>query len=160
MSSAQRDRLTAQALAALATAYGITTVHHLYGGVADGSTRRLMVPLILLPAVLASAGVLVGYRRTGRHTLLVVYACLVTVVVVGLLGLFHGGYAHVYKDLVFLTGAPASWYVGLNPDEHYPPDDLFFELTGVLDLAAAALVGVTTLRMVQAARRRTAALVA
>jgi hypothetical protein len=66
----------------------------------------------------------------------------------GLSGLLHGGYAHAYKDVLFLTVGPAKLYYPLNPSEHYPPDDLLFEITGVLEVAAAFLVAWSTYRLI------------
>lgn len=156
MPELDRNRISTQALVAVGAAFALTTVHHVYGGLVDGSTRRLTIPLVLAPAVLTSVGALLGYRRSGRRPLLIAYASVTGVVFVGLLGVFHGGYAHVYKDLVFLLGAPSRLYFALNPDEHFPPDDLFFEVTGVLEVATAAMVGITTLRLLRGRRAATA----
>ncbi|WP_026926174.1 hypothetical protein [Granulicoccus phenolivorans] len=150
MSDLERTRLANRALAAVGAAYALTTIHHVYGGLVDGSTGRLLVPLILAPPVLVGVGALLRYRRSGRRPLLIGYAAITGVVFVGLLGIFHGGYAHVYKDLIFLLGAPSQWYAALNPDEHFPPDDVFFEVTGVLEVAASALVALTTVRLLRA----------
>lgn len=141
-----------QALIAVSTAFTLTTVHHVYGGIVAGSSRRLVIPVVLAPALIAAVGTLLAYQRSGRRPLLTRYAWITGVVFVGLLGAFHGGYAHVYKDLVFLLDAPSRFYVALNPDEHFPPDDLFFEVTGVLEVVTAAMVAITTLRLVTGAR--------
>lgn len=135
MSQSQLSRRSAQSLTAVSAAFALTTVHHVYGGIVDRSTGRLVVPLVLAPAFVGSVVTLVAYRRSGRRGLLIAHASVTGIVFVGLLGIFHGGYAHVYKDLVYLLGAPSNLYVALNPDEHYPPDDLFFEVTGVLEVA-------------------------
>jgi hypothetical protein len=37
----------------------------------------------------------------------------------------------------------------LNPSEHYPPDNLFFEITGVLETATALLVAFSMYRVIQ-----------
>jgi hypothetical protein len=46
----------------------------------------------------------------------------------------------------------AKLYYPLNPSEHYPPDDLFFEITGVLETATAYLVARSTYRLIRQAR--------
>ena len=62
-------------------------------------------------------------------------------------GLLHGGYAHTYKDILFLLDGPPELYYPLNPNEHYPPDDLFFEITGVLEMVTAYLIALCTFRL-------------
>jgi hypothetical protein len=64
-------------------------------------------------------------------------------------GLLHGGYAHAYKDILFIVGGPPELYFPLNPDEHYPPDDIFFEITGVLDIVTAYFTALFTLRLIR-----------
>jgi hypothetical protein len=64
-------------------------------------------------------------------------------------GLLHGGYAHAYKDVLFLLNGPSWLYYPLNPSEHYPPDDLFFEITGVLEIGTAVLVGLSLYRVIE-----------
>jgi H+/Cl- antiporter ClcA len=69
------------------------------------------------------------------------------VIFVILLGLLHGGYAHLYKDILFLLDGSPALYYSLNPDEHYPPDNLFFEITGILEVVTGGLVAMTALRL-------------
>ena len=71
---------------------------------------------------------------------------------VALSGLLHGGYAHAYKDVLYLLDGPPELYYPLNPDEHYPPDDVFFEVTGVLEVVTACLVALCTYRLVRERR--------
>lgn len=140
------------AMLAILAAYAITTVHHIFGGVADGAENRLAVPGILLPLVVTAVVSLYLLRRDGRAGALITFG-VVAFLWVLLLGLLHGGYAHLYKDVVFLFGGPAGLYYPLNPSEHYPPDNVFFEVTGVLDFVAAAVVAYTASRLISAWRR-------
>ena len=132
--------------------YVITTVHHLYGGLALDSPNRLLVPLLLLLPVGAAVASLEWYRRTGRRGAARIYAGIALVLAL-VLGLVHSAYSHIYKDVLFLFRGPAELYVLLNPDEHYPPDDVFFEITGVIELAAAIAVVVTAISVLRAASR-------
>jgi len=64
-------------------------------------------------------------------------------------GLLHGGYAHAYKDILFLVDGPPELYYPLNSDEHYPPDDIFFEITGVLEMVTAYFIALFTYRLIR-----------
>lgn len=140
--------------AALTTvaAYALTTVHHIFGGLVDNADDRLVIPAILAPLVVIALVSLYALRRTGSAGALITFG-VVALLWVLLLGLFHGGYAHLYKDIVFLVDGPPSLYYALNPSEHYPPDNVFFEVTGVLDVVAAAFVAYSTTRLIAAWRR-------
>jgi hypothetical protein len=133
---------------AIVSAYGLTTLHHIYGGIVDNAPNRLIVPVIMAVPTAAALVALHRYERTGSKTALATAATVTSIAWVGLSGLLHGGYAHAYKDVLFLTGGPAKLYYPLNPSEHYPPDDLLFEITGVLEVAAAFLVAWSTYRLI------------
>jgi hypothetical protein len=58
---------------------------------------------------------------------------LTLVVSVGLIGVFEGGYNHLAKDVLYFAGVPRSTFDRLFPAPAYErPDDLWFEVTGVL----------------------------
>ena len=130
-------------------AWGLTTVHHVYGGIVDGASNRLRVPFIMAIPSLVALGALRRYRRTGSGAALTTAGIAGVGAWVLLSGILHGGYAHVYKDALFLLDGPPGLYYPLNPDEHYPPDDLFFEVTGVLETVSAFFVALYTYRLVR-----------
>ncbi len=132
--------------------YALTTIHHIFGGLVDAADDRLVIPAILAPLVVIALVSLYALRRTGSVGALITFGAVALLWVL-LLGLFHGGYAHLYKDIVFLVDGPPSLYYPLNPSEHYPPDNIFFEVTGVLDAVAAAFVAFATMRLISAWRR-------
>lgn len=137
----------------IAILYSLTSIHHIYGGIVDSDPKRLFVPVLAAVPLLITQRALHVYRRTGSKTALTWLNVLVVVWWVGIQGLLHGAYAHAYKDLIYLAGVPASeahnYYYNLNPAEHYPPDNLFFELTGVLEFVTAYFVALYTLRLNQ-----------
>jgi hypothetical protein len=94
------------------------------------------------------------YKRSRSRAALATYSIAAVVGWVILSGLVHGGYAHAYKDLLFLLDGPSALYYPLNPNEHYPPDDLFFEITGVLELVTDYLIALFTLRLIRERQRR------
>ena len=145
MTAKQIDR----AALAMGLAYALTTVHHIYGGLVDAAPIRLRVPIIMsIPTVIA-VGSLHRYRKTGSRAALITAGTVGSLAWVVLSGLLHGGYAHAYKDVLFLLNGPSRLYHPLNPSEHYPPDNLFFEITGVLETATALLVAFSMYRVIQ-----------
>jgi hypothetical protein len=147
--SRDRKHLVTENALAIAGAYALTTIHHIYGGLVDRAPNRLRIPAIMAVPTLVAFVALGRYERSGSKAALTISATVTSVAWVGLSGLLHGGYAHTYKDILFLTGGPAKLYYPLNPSEHYQPDDLFFEITGVLETAAAYLVARSTHRLIR-----------
>jgi hypothetical protein len=142
-------KLIKRAALAIGLAYTLTTVHHIYGGLVDSAPNRLRIPIIMaIPSAVAIAS-LYRYRRTGSRAALITAGTVGSLAWVVLSGLLHGGYAHAYKDVHFLLNGPPRLYHPLNPSEHYPPDDLFFEITGVLEIGTALLVAFSMYRLVR-----------
>ena len=142
-------RLANRTALAILAAYGLTTVHHIYGGIVDGAPNRLRVPFIMALPSLVALGSLRRYKRTGSRAALATSSTMAVLAWVVLSGLVHGGYAHAYKDILFLADGPPQLYYPLNPDEHYPPDDNFFEITGVLETVTAYFIALFTYRLVR-----------
>lgn len=147
--SAATRQLINQAAMAIVATYVLTTVHHLYGGIVDSAANRLAVPVFMAIPLLMALGLLFRYRQTGGRLALIAFSLISVLAFVILSGVLHGGYAHLYKDLLFLLDGPPELYVALNPDEHYPPDNLFFEITGVLETVTAFFVARFTYRLIR-----------
>jgi hypothetical protein len=147
--TATTAKLIERAALVIGLAYAVTTVHHICGGLVDSAPNRLRVPIIMaIPSVVA-VGSLYRYRRTGSRAALITAGTVGSLAWVVLSGLLHGGYAHAYKDVLFLLNGPSRLYYPLNPSEHYPPDDLFFEITGVLEIGTAFLVAFSMYRLIR-----------
>lgn len=145
-------RLVNRTAISILAAYALTTAHHIYGGL-DGAPNRLRVPFIMAVPSLVALGALRRYKQTGSEPALAT-AGSVTVLAWGILsGIVHGGYAHAYKDILFLLDGPPQLYYPLNPDEHYPPDDAFFEVTGVLETVTGFFVTLFMYRLIRAGRQ-------
>jgi hypothetical protein len=142
-------KLIQRAALAIGLAYALTTVHHIYGGLVDSAPNRLRVPIIMAIPSTVALGALYWYRRTGSRAALITAGTVGGLSWVALSGLLHGGYAHAYKDIRFLLNGPSTLYFPLNPSEHYPPDDLFFEITGVLEIGTAFFVASTLYRLIR-----------
>ena len=117
---------------ALVTEYVLTTVHHVYGGIAFGTPGRLHMALgftLLFGLTLALRR---GHSRAAGQAL----RAVVIVFWIGLLGGYEGGYNHLYASLRFAAGNPLPGY----------PADLLFQATGILTFAAAAVTAFALLR--------------
>jgi hypothetical protein len=143
-----RQLINRSALAILA-AYALTTIHHVYGGLVDRASNRLYVPIFMAIPSLVTLGSLYRYKRTGSGAALATSSTVAVLAWVVQSGLLHGGYAHAYKDILFLVGGPQELYYPLNPDEHYPPDDIFFEITGVLEMVTGYFTALFTYRLIR-----------
>jgi hypothetical protein len=142
-------QLINRAALAILAAYGLTSIHHIYGGLVDGATNRLFVPIIMAIPSSAALVLLYRYKRTGSGVALASFSIVAVLGWVILSGLLHGGYAHTYKDILFLVNGPPELYYPLNPSEHYPPDDVFFEITGVLEMVSAYVIALLTFRLIR-----------
>src|SRR5215217_9664717 len=96
-----------RAALAIVAAYALTTIHHIYGGLVDRAPKRLRVPVIMAIPSLVTLGSLFRYKRTGSGAALATSSSVAVLAWVVLSGLLHGGYAHAYKDILFLVdGSP------------------------------------------------------
>ncbi len=128
--------------AALATLF-VFAAHHAYGAVHYGTIWRMHGALLALPLALllvVSAGT--ARRRSdsaaGQLARALFLALVLVTIVLGI-GVFEGLYNHALKDVLFVGGAPHELLVRLFPPPRYQlPDDLWFELSGVLQVLPAA----------------------
>jgi hypothetical protein len=97
--TANRNKLVRVNALAIVSAHGLTTLHHIYGGLMDNAPNRLTVPMIMAVPTVAALVALHRYERTGSKTALATATTVTSIAWVGLSGLFHGGYAHAYKDV-------------------------------------------------------------
>ena len=84
-----------------------------------------------------------------------VFAVVVLVIPVALIGFFEGGYNHALKNALYLAGASAAVLRRLFPPPTYElPNDLFFEVTGVQQLVLAVATGYQLFLLIRERRRR------
>jgi putative ABC transport system permease protein len=118
----------------------------------DPGRLHVVVPTLISTALVV---LLTGafLRYPGKGTLAALVA-VTAVPFVGVFGLYHGGWGHALKLILFFAGAPKvtlEWLF-LSPDYVYP-DDVPFEVTGVLTFVAGAWVAHLLLRLVREFRR-------
>ena len=131
----------------------LTSIHHVYGGLIYDSTLRLSQPIFAGIEFLIVLGVLSWYRRTKNGVALTSFSVLI--VLIGVVqGLFHTIYGHAYKDILFLIGITAdrvrNFFLPVIPNDFiYPPNDVFFEATGLLELVTIYLIIIYTYRLIR-----------
>jgi hypothetical protein len=135
-------RVTWVALAVLL----LTTVHHVYGAYVYDTPWRLHVGFVSGFAAAAIVGALLIIRRgvddVFSEIAFWIFVSVTLVFPVLLIGAFEGGYNHVLKDTLYFAGAPWSLMNRLFPPPTYElPDNLFFEMTGVMQLVPGSLTG-------------------
>jgi hypothetical protein len=149
-SSSQAVRNT---LLAAALQTGLVAAHFGYSAHAYDDPGRLhaIAPAAgFLVLAVALGGLCVW--RPGPWTLWPLVA-EVGAVFVGIFGGYHGGFSHAGKDLLYLAGtSPERLTEIFDSPDFAPPDDLVFELSGLLTLGAAIVVAVCLVRLVRAAR--------
>jgi hypothetical protein len=132
----------------------LTSAHHVYGALLYHTPFRLKIlPIAALTALVlvaaralscAHRGTKTGHVATGLFTLTAL------VVPVLLIGAVEGGYNHALKNVLFFAGLPHTLLRKLFPPPTYVlPNDLVFELTGILQVVPA----VTTLSRLLPVRR-------
>lgn len=143
------SRATRYALAVLL----LTSVHHAYGAYAYHTPWRLHAVFVSALAAAAIISSLVVIQRnadeTVREIAFSVFAVVVLVVPVGLIGLFEGGYNHVLKNALYFAGASSTLMNRLFPSPTYElPNDLFFEATGVMQAVLGSIAAWLFYRLV------------
>ncbi|MGE0406368.1 MAG: hypothetical protein AB7O65_08715 [Candidatus Korobacteraceae bacterium] len=120
----------------------LTSVHHLYGAWRFATPWRVHVAHIgvTFSAVLIASLILAYTKRGFRIGRFGLWVFLLTTMVVCVLqfGIYEGGYNHLLKIILHWSGLPDSQWRALYPASLYePPEDFWFELTGVLQLPVA-----------------------
>jgi hypothetical protein len=150
-------RSAARVVHASLAALLLTSVHHVYGAYVYGTPWRAHVAYVSVVAAAVLAGSFVVLRRragtvAGAIALSILTVVTLAIPVVGI-GLFEGGYNHALKNAVYFAGGSLPTMRRLFPPPAYEiPNDVFFEVTGVLQLFLGAAAG-RRLYQLLAARR-------
>lgn len=137
-------------LAALAVLF-LTSVHHLYGAYVYATPWRAHAAHVSALAASLLIGSFVVLRRragtaAGRVACWIIVLVTLALPVLGI-GLFEGGYNHALKVALYYGHASPALMSRLFPPPTYElPNDAFFEITGVLQLALGAFAARQTLR--------------
>jgi hypothetical protein len=151
-SSSPSDRLASLVVRSALAVLVLTSVHHVYGAFVYGTTWRLHVLGLTVPAMFVIA---VSKNRFVRSPTSAVarWALILTTLAVPVLGIgaFEGFYNHLVKDVLYFCGAPATVMTRFFPPPTYEmPSDVFFEITGVAQVIAGAITACRLHRFVVA----------
>lgn len=121
----------------------LTSVHHVYGAYIYQTPWRHHAVHVSVAAALAMAAALAIARarrdRPAGRLAWWAFVGVTTAIPVLMIGAFEGLYNHVVKDVLWLGGAPAPLLRALFPPPTYEmPNDVLFEVTGVLQVVPAA----------------------
>ena len=144
------SRVTRYALAVLL----LTSVHHTYGAYVYHTPWRLNAVVLSAFAAAAIITALVVIRRNADETVREIafwmFAALVLVIPTALIGLFEGGYNHGLKNALYFAGASPTLMNRLFPPPTYElPNDIFFEVTGVMQAVLGSMTAWLLYRLVR-----------
>ena len=130
----QTNRIARSALGALL----LTSLHHAYGAHIYGTPWRLHAVFVsALTAAAIAASLRALRKRAGNRVSLELFTAITLLIPVLMIGMFEGGYNHAVKDALYFGGASRELMIRLFPAPAYEmPNDVFFEVTGVLQLIA------------------------
>lgn len=147
-----------RALLAGSTVFVLTSIHHVYGAILYDTPYRYHAAVLAAVAVIVMLGALRASRArptsaTGRAAWWAFWGVNATIFVL-LFGAFEGLYNHTLKDALYFGGMPVARMRVLFPARIYElPNDWFFEVTGVLQVAPAAVTAYYLDRLLRRRRR-------
>lgn len=110
-----------------------TCIHHVYGAIIYDTPWRLHIIFFAVPAMLLVLTLGYFYARQPGKVLLVSYLLAVLLFPMLMIGLYEGVYNHLIKNIVFpFTGNSSLFKVLFPPPTYEAPNDVIFELTGIL----------------------------
>lgn len=139
-------KTSTKTLLASAAVLILTVVHHFYGAAIYHTPWRHHIALVVLPLLLALILAYSVHEWRPRSVLGAVFIWLFSVLTllapIAWIGIFEGGYNHLVKDALFFGGLPQTTLDRLYPPPQYEmPNDLWFEVSGVLQFFIALAAG-------------------
>ena len=133
----------------------LTSVHHAWGAYVFDTPFRLHIVSISIPFAALIVGLLyVAATDQPRAAAIARWAAVVTIAALPILaiGFYEGGYNHVVKNLIFFIAGENSAREAFSSEMYEMPSDVFFEVTGVLQLPAAVYASLQLWRLVRTMR--------
>lgn len=122
----------------------LTSIHHVYGAVIYNTPWRLHVLFLSIPVISVTALLTYFIKRKDNLKTSLLFWLHWSIILIGsiaLIGVFEGVYNHFFKDLLFYAGVNRFTLLKLFPPPTYEmPNDLFFELTGVLQAVVVVIL--------------------
>ncbi len=133
----------------------ITVGHFVYGAQIYNDPGRLHIVAPALGFLVAAVAMTALFVWRPGKLGFAALALVIAVPYLALFGLFHGAYSHLLKDIFFVAGASDDTleWLFMSPD-YVRPDDVLFEVTGLLGLVAAAVAGYWLVRLFRDWRRQ------
>lgn len=129
----------------------LTSIHHVYGAIIYNTPWRMHVLAVSIPVIIVT---LVSWKLLDSASNKVrpfIFSLLMIVTIIpsaGLIGVFEGLYNHVLKNILFFSGLSVSSLHKLFPPPTYEmPNDLIFEITGVMQGLITIPLIVRTVRL-------------
>jgi hypothetical protein len=119
----------------------LTSIHHIYGAIVYNTPWRFHVvhPAALTTLIIAAL-LFLSYKRSRTIVGQIAFYLAISIILivpVSFFGIFEGGYNHVLKNVFYFSGAGEPLMQKLFPPPTYElPNDLFFEITGILTFVA------------------------
>lgn len=122
----------------------LTSVHHIYGAIIYHTPWRLHAVFVSIPVIAVTALLTYFIKNKSNFKsrfLFWLNWIIILIVSIALIGIFEGIYNHFVKDLLFFAGTDRATLLSLFPPPKYEmPNDLFFEITGVLQAVIAVIL--------------------
>ncbi len=122
----------------------LTSVHHVYGSIIYNTPWRAHVLFLSVPVIIITVILDRFIQRTengSRKYLFWIYWIIILLASVLLIGLFEGLYNHVLKNIFFFSGLQEERLGKIFPPGMYEmPNDIFFEVTGMMQGIIAVLL--------------------
>jgi hypothetical protein len=130
---------------------GLTSVHHTYGAIIYHTQWRLHVLLLSVPVIIITIYLnrLLNQNDKIRNGYWFwIYWTITLLVSIILIGVFEGIYNHILKNILFFGGMSKTGMRTLFPPATYEmPDDVIFEITGMLQGITAIVLIVYFIRL-------------
>ncbi|MBO9729540.1 MAG: hypothetical protein J7623_12960 [Chitinophaga sp.] len=133
----------------------LTAIHHAYGAVIYHTPWRLHILFIAIPVLLLVYVLDWQLRKhPGSKPLLVGYLIAVILFPLLVIGLYEGVYNHLAKNIIFLVTGNNSFFRMLFPPPVYEmPNDVWFEVTGILQAFVFYPLLISCSKMIKSAAR-------
>ncbi|PSL29058.1 hypothetical protein [Chitinophaga ginsengisoli] len=129
----------------------LTSIHHVYGAIVYHTPWRLHLLFLSIPVIALT--LVLDRLLTPTHNrpwIFRSYLVLTLLASIILIGVFEGLYNHVLKNILFAAGLPENAMGKLYPPGIYEmPDNLFFEITGVLQGGIAIVLIIYFIRLIR-----------
>jgi len=133
----------------------LTCVHHAYGAYIYKTEWRLHVVFV---AILAAVAIRLSASRiresrgeVERGSAFWTFTLVTLLIPVITVGVFEGGYNHALKDALYFAGSSMELMRRLFPAPTYEmPANVFFEITGVMQLLAGVVAGLNLYHFLKA----------